>query len=573
MSDPSAAANPDVTPPSTSRSHAADDQPHQPDQHHQPDGRGGPAGEAHGPRTLLVGTARSVLQLQHTLAVADPPPAIVGCLLPATAVDAAQLTCPVIGAFDQLERRLHENGIEQVLVSLPLVMADSARQLAGVLDRFGVTWRFLPTLDDQLAGRTTSRLTGTLPSHQNATNGAAPPLFGADAPVDPAQLLNRKPRPLHERAIRACLKDKCVLITGAGGSIGAELARAVSRFEPARLLLVERGENALFQIDREIARVHPDLPRKAILHDVTQHAATRDLLTTHAPDVVFHAAAHKHVPMMEDHPAHAVENNFYGTRAVADAADRCGAERFVMISTDKAVNPSSVMGATKRLAELYVQDLDARSATTFAAVRFGNVLGSACSVLPIWADQLARGGPITITHQDMTRYFMTIPEAAGLVLQAGALSGVTRAAQRDSGESIDNRPAVIGDDGGGGAVFLLDMGEPVRIVDLARRFVRAQGLEPDVDVEFQFTGIRPGEKLHELLAYDSEDLTPTAHASVHIWRAPRPEAARMQQIIATFDRLRQRAGDPAHPWREVDRETIVSALRSAIPEMVAAAAG
>jgi len=276
---------------------------------------------------------------------------------------------------------------------------------------------------------------------------------------------------------------------------------------------------------------------------------------------------------MEDHPAHAVENNFYGTRAIADAADACGAERFVMISTDKAVNPSSVMGATKRLAELYVQDLSARSGTVFAAVRFGNVLGSACSVLPIWADQVAHGGPVTVTHPDMTRYFMTIPEAAGLVLQAAALSIADR--QLPSPEegggvaSIDNRQSPIGD----ASVFLLDMGEPVRIVDLARRVVRAQGLEPDVDVRIAFTGVRPGEKLFESLAYDTEDMAPTAHEAIHIWRTARPDAAQMQRIVTTFDRLRYKADDPAHPWRDVPRNTIVSALHAAIPEMVTAAAG
>ncbi|MFW6059298.1 MAG: polysaccharide biosynthesis protein [Phycisphaeraceae bacterium] len=529
--------------------------------------RSAPAGEGGGgPRTLLVGTAVSVAQLHHTLSVATPPPRIVGCLLPRPAVEAATLPCPVLGAIDELEARLHDAApVGQVLVSLPLAMTGQVRAVAGVLDRLGVTWRFMPTLGDQLAGRTTSRLTGALPTRGQ---GGAPALFGADSPIDPAQLLDRTPRPLHEDAIRACLQDRTVLITGAGGSIGSELARIVSRFAPARLLLVERGENALFEIDREIGRVFAELPRRAILHDVTHRAATHELLAEHKPDVIFHAAAHKHVPMMEDHPAHAVENNFYGTRSIADAAAACGAERFVMISTDKAVNPSSVMGATKRLAELYVQDLNARSTTAFAAVRFGNVLGSACSVLPIWADQLAHGGPITVTHPEMTRYFMTIPEAAGLVLQAAAMAAESFKFQVSSFKLPEGAGEIEG-----GSVFLLDMGEPVRIVDLAHRFVRAQGLEPNVDVRIAFTGARPGEKLFESLAYDSEDLTPTAHDSIHRWRTPQPDPARIAQIVRTFDRLRDRADDPAHPWRGVGRETILSALRSAIPEMVDAVAG
>ena len=514
-----------------------------------------------GVRTLLVGTTLSVAQWQHTLQVATPAPVIVGCLLPPAATAAAALPCPVLGDFDTLEQQLNRNDIEQVLVSLPLAMAQRTRELAGVLDRAGVTWRFLPTLGDQLAGRTTSRITGSLAVQaEGSASQASPPLFSGHAAIDPTMLIDRKPRALDEASIRDCITDKVVLITGAGGSIGSELARIVSRFSPRKLLLVERSENALFEIDREIARVYPSLARQAIMHDVTHRAGTMDLLDQHKPAAIFHAAAHKHVPMMEDHPAHAVENNFYGTRAIADAANACGAERFVMISSDKAVNPSSVMGATKRLAELYIQHLNAHSDTVYSMVRFGNVLGSACSVLPIWANQLAHGGPITVTHPDMTRYFMTIPEAAGLVLQAGAFSGSFELT------------AAAGETTQGGEVFLLDMGDPIRIEDLARRFVRAQGFEPDVDVAIQFTGIRPGEKLFEELAYTGEDMIRTQHASIRIWRTQPPTAAHMQQIIATFDHLRNTSTDPAQPWRNASRDAIHAALRTAIPEMVEAAA-
>jgi FlaA1/EpsC-like NDP-sugar epimerase len=257
---------------------------------------------------------------------------------------------------------------------------------------------------------------------------------------------------------------------------------------------------------------------------------------------------------MEDHPAEALENNFYGTRSIADAADAVGCERFVMISTDKAVNPSSVMGASKRLAELYIRHLDAGSATHFCMVRFGNVLGSACSLIPIWADQLAQGGPITVTHPEMTRYFMTIPEAAGLVIQAGAYAG------RHGGEGP----------GGGGEVFLLDMGSPIRILDMADRFLRLQGFAPDVDVQIQITGPRPGEKLFEELAYHGEDMLPTPHPSIRRWRTAPSEPAQMQQLLATFDRLRDRGG---RPWNQTPPDAVVRALRSALPEMVTAAAG
>jgi FlaA1/EpsC-like NDP-sugar epimerase len=237
--------------------------------------------------------------------------------------------------------------------------------------------------------------------------------------------------------------------------------------------------------------------------------------------------------MMEDHPREAVNNNFFGTRAIADAAAACRAERFVMISTDKAVNPTSVMGATKRMAELYVQHMDSRHQTVFTMVRFGNVLGSACSVIPIWSSQLINGGPITVTDPAMTRYFMTIPEAAALVLQAGCLPDV------------------------GGQVLLLDMGQPLRIVELAERFIRLQGLEPQTDVPIVFTGARPGEKLFEELAYDSEDMIPTTHAAVRIWRTQPPQTDRIEKMIRQFGQLR----DTGQPMQ------ILEALRQAVPEM------
>jgi len=498
-----------------------------------------------GRRTLVVGTVLTSSQLVHILRVMQSNLQVVGALVPASAMDSGrcQCECSILGNFEQLEHLLGQREIDHVLVSLPLVMSDQIHQIAGVLDRLGVHWRFMPTLEDQLAGRTTCRLTGGLPS--GARTAAA---TMSSCSIDPAQLIGRMPRPLDERVIGQCVTGKVVMITGAGGSIGSELARIVSRFRPSILALVERSENALFEIDREIARVFPDLDRATVLHDISRTQRTHDLIDRLKPDVIIHAAAHKHVPMMEGHPSEALENNFYGTRNIADAADQCGVGRFVMVSTDKAVNPSSVMGASKRLAELYVQFLSTRSRTIYSMVRFGNVLGSACSVLPIWSEQITRGGPVTVTHPDMYRYFMTIPEAAGLVLQAAAMST-------------------------GGEVFLLDMGKPIRILDLARRFLLQHGFEPEVDIAIQFTGVRPGEKLFEELAYDSEQMTPTPHESIRIWSASPPDASRMQQVTTTFDRLRNKSGDAAHIWRDVGGQSIINALRNAIPEMVSAAAG
>ncbi|MFK7791017.1 MAG: polysaccharide biosynthesis protein [Phycisphaeraceae bacterium] len=511
------------------------------------------------PRTVLIGTALSIGQLAHTLAVAEPKPQLIGCVLPAFALEAhasAELPCKALGSIDQLDTLLKEHAPALVLVSLPLAMRDAIGQAAAVLGRLGVTWRFMPTLDDQLAGRTTSKITGGLPTSSASAQGLATSSF-VTGPIDPTRLIDRSPRPLDEAALANWIGGRRVLITGAGGSIGSELARVVARFSPAQLTLLERSENALFEIDRELARTHPDLSRSAVLHDVTQRDRTFDVLKRYQPDVVLHAAAHKHVPMMEDHPAAAIENNFYGTRAIADATAAIGAERFVMISTDKAVNPSSIMGASKRLAELYVQHLNSVSDTACCMVRFGNVLGSACSVVPIWTKQLTHGGPITVTHAEMTRYFMTIPEAAGLVLQAGMFSGTLDTATNERG----------------GEVFLLDMGDPIRILDLARRFVRLQGFEPDTDVEIKIIGSRPGEKLFEELAYTGEDMLKTPHDSIHVWKTQPPSNAQMQSIIDTFDRLRNKTNDPARNWRDSPADAIVTALRSAVPEMVHAAAG
>jgi FlaA1/EpsC-like NDP-sugar epimerase len=344
-------------------------------------------------------------------------------------------------------------------------------------------------------------------------------------------LLGREPVNLDEAIVGASIRSRVVLVTGAGGSIGSELCRQICRFGPARLILVERFENALFEIHRELASAFPQVPIDPRIADVCDEPRMTQLFEAGKPELVFHAAAHKHVPMMEWNPGEAVKNNIGGTRAMADLADRYRVERFVLVSTDKAVNPSSVMGATKRVAEIYLQALSQRSSTRFVTVRFGNVLGSAGSVIPIFREQIARGGPVTVTHPDMTRYFMTIPEAGQLVLQAGAM-------------------------GQGGEIFILDMGEPVRIVDLARDLITLSGLRPMEDIEIRISGVRPGEKLVEELATDHEHADKTKHPKVFIGRIKPHDWEPVDVGVAALLELA----------RGVDAEKLRSALGDLVPE-------
>ncbi|MBO0710531.1 MAG: polysaccharide biosynthesis protein, partial [Acetobacteraceae bacterium] len=330
------------------------------------------------------------------------------------------------------------------------------------------------------------------------------PAEGAPAlelkPIAIEELLNRPQVPLDRDGMARLIQGRRVIVTGAGGTIGSELARQLAAFAPAELVLLDNGEYALWQIDLELAETHPLVARRAIIADIRDEARIRAIFAASRSELVFHAAALKHVPMVEDNPLEGVLTNAVGTRHVAEAARAAGAAAMVLISTDKAVNPTSVMGATKRLAEMYCQGLDVAarasgSGMRCVTVRFGNVLGSTGSVVPLFRRQLARGGPLTVTHPDMQRYFMTVREAVGLVLQASVL-----------GASDAALPS--GRDGG---IFVLDMGEPVKIVDLARQMIRLAGLRPDEDVEIRFTGLRPGEKLFEELFHGREPPVPTGY--------------------------------------------------------------
>jgi FlaA1/EpsC-like NDP-sugar epimerase len=310
--------------------------------------------------------------------------------------------------------------------------------------------------------------------------------------IEPEDLLGREPVQLDEAGIAEMISGKTVLVTGAGGSIGSELCRQIARYGPASIVLFELSELALYQVEQQLAELHPHLPLVRLIGDVKSLAQIGQACSTHRPQLVFHAAAYKHVPLMEEHNAWAaLRNNTLGTYLAARAAAAAGVERFVLISTDKAVNPTNVMGASKRAAEMALSQLATQGHTTkFMAVRFGNVLGSSGSVIPKFKEQIAKGGPVTVTHPDITRYFMTIPEAARLVLQAGAM-----------GET--------------GQVYVLDMGEPVKIVELARNLIRMSGHAAS-EIRIVFTGLRPGEKLYEELLADADRTLPTAHPRLRI---------------------------------------------------------
>jgi len=311
--------------------------------------------------------------------------------------------------------------------------------------------------------------------------------------VDINDLLGRDPVILDLDMISKFIKDKIIMITGAGGSIGSEMCRQVGQFHPKTLLLIEQSENSLFYIERELRKLFPKINICAHICDIVDKPRVGYIFEQYRPDVVIHAAAHKHVPLMETNPGEAVKNNVVGTKNVAYAAHKNQASHFVMISTDKAVNPTSIMGSSKRLAEMIIQALNEESQTHFITVRFGNVLGSNGSVIPIFRQQIANGGPVTVTHPEMQRYFMTIPEASQLVLQAATM-------------------------GRGGEVYVLDMGEPVKIVDLARNIITLSGFSPGEDIEITFTGMRPGEKLFEELAITGEDMLSTRHPKIGIWK-------------------------------------------------------
>jgi len=401
----------------------------------------------------------------------------------------------VIGRTSDIRRVCEECEVEEVLIASREQSPKAIRELVEQCEGLGVRFRTMPTVTDLISGRV------QVSQIRN---------------VEIADLLGREPVQLDVERIAQDLSGQRILVTGAGGSIGSEMCRQIVAFAPKRLILVEQAENALFEIDRELRRSCPDLDIAACVADICDKTRITRILERELPSVVFHAAAHKHVPLMESNPGEAIKNNIGGTVNLANAAIAAGVSKMVVVSTDKAVNPTSTMGCTKRVGEMFVQNLAGRRQTQFVTVRFGNVLGSSGSVVPIFRQQIAAGGPVTVTHPEMVRFFMTIPEAAQLVLQAGVM-------------------------GKGGEIYVLHMGDPVKIVDLARDMITLSGLRPGVDIEIVFTGKRPGEKLYEELSSEGEDIGDTAHPKIGIWkhRVADPETVQrgIQRLIDVADKL------------------------------------
>jgi FlaA1/EpsC-like NDP-sugar epimerase len=417
---------------------------------------------------------------------------------------------PVLGTVEQLPTICEARNIEEIAIAMPSATRQQLRRVIQVCEGAKVRFRTVPSITDIASGKLR---------------------VSQIRDVDINDLLGREVVQLDLDLIRAFARDKVILVTGAGGSIGSEMCRQIGRFEPKLLLLVEQAENPLFCIERDLRRQFPSLPLLPVIGDITDRARVQAIFEQYRAQVVIHAAAHKHVPLMELNPGEAIKNNVVGTQVVADAADTYGAENFVLISTDKAVNPTSIMGSSKRIAEMYIQDLGRTSNTQFVTVRFGNVLGSEGSVVPIFRKQIDAGGPITVTHPEMQRYFMTIPEAGQLVLQAATM-------------------------GKGGEIFVLDMGEPVRIVDLASMLIQLSGLRPGEDIEIVFTGPRPGEKLFEELRVEGEDMQETGHPKIRIWK----------NIVMDRARLRAGISDLIETAGRQDPGSLAVKIKELVPE-------
>lgn len=396
---------------------------------------------------------------------------------------------PVLGKIDEIERIVQEHKVEWIVIAIPSLKKGELNRIVDLCSKTKIKVQIMPKIEDIMTGKV------SVTSFRD---------------VEVEDLLGREPVELDIKGIADKLTGKTVLVTGAGGSIGSEICRQVSKFRPKRLLLLGHGENSIYQINMELQNKYKGkfdiIP---IIADIKDRERIFEVMEEYRPQVVYHAAAHKHVPLMEHNPKEAVKNNIFGTKNVADAAGTYNVDTFVLISTDKAVNPTSVMGATKRCAEIIIQELNQQFKTKYVAVRFGNVLGSRGSVIPLFKKQIREGGPVTVTHPEMRRYFMTIPEASRLVIQAGALAR-------------------------GGEIFVLDMGEPVKIVDLAKNLIKLSGFSEE-EIPIKFTGIRPGEKLFEELLNEDEVHPEQIFPGIHIGKVQLTGQDQLHQLMSEYE--------------------------------------
>ncbi len=413
----------------------------------------------------------------------------------------------IMGTRNDIRFLAHELHIDEIVVALPSASQSEVRKILQICQETGCDLRVLPGIYQMINGEVSvSRL----------------------RKVEIEDLLGREPIKLQIESVMDYVSGKTILVTGGGGSIGSELCRQIAAHKPKRLVIVDIYENNAYDIQQELKHTHPQLDLVVLIASVRNTHRMNSIFEAYRPEIVYHAAAHKHVPLMEDSPNEAIKNNVFGTYKTALAADRYGVRRFVLISTDKAVNPTNIMGASKRICEMIIQMMNGRSKTDFVAVRFGNVLGSNGSVIPLFKKQIEQGGPVTVTHPEIIRYFMTIPEAVSLVLQAGALAK-------------------------GGEIFVLDMGEPVKILDLAKNLIRLSGYRPFEDIQIEFTGLRPGEKLYEELLMSEEGLKDTENELIHIGK---PIDFDEEKFLKDLEELRKLADGDSDRIRQKVRKIV-----------------
>ncbi len=442
---------------------------------------------------MLIGAGRAGRQLMREYAVSSHLQGRVVCIIDDNPAKRGRILdgVRIVGGRQDIPEAAQRYDVHKIIFAIPSLEGPQRQEILRICSETGCELQVVPGIYQLVNGEVTiSKLRR----------------------VELQDLLGREPISVNLGEICGYVTGKTVLVTGGGGSIGSELCRQLAHYHPKRLVIFDIYENNAYEIQQELLRQNSDLELSVCIGSVRDRARVDTLLQTYQPELIFHAAAHKHVPLMEDSPNEAIKNNVFGTWNIARSAAEHGVQRFVLISTDKAVNPTNIMGASKRLCEMLVQLMSRRSRTEFVAVRFGNVLGSNGSVVPLFEKQIAQGGPVTVTHPDITRFFMTIPEAVSLVLQAGAYAK-------------------------GGEIFVLDMGKPVRIDDMARQLIRLSGYEPDVDIPIIYTGLRPGEKLYEELLMAEEGLQETANRLIHVGRPIEMDDAAFLAQLENLERL------------------------------------